>query len=68
MNGFIAPQIAVAPYPFAARGTLERLKLEISVAVWNWERRNGLPHYDGSFRTRIDAAMRAGKARRESAK
>lgn len=24
-----------------------RLKMEIPVAVWNWEERRGLPHYDG---------------------
>lgn len=37
---------ALEPVP-EYKGTLERLKLEVDIACWNWERRRGLPHYDG---------------------
>jgi hypothetical protein len=47
------------------QGALERLKLEIEVAVYNWETRKGLPHLDGGFKASIQLGYNMALAKRK---
>jgi hypothetical protein len=42
---------------------LALLKAEIAAAVYNWETRRGLPHYDGGLGALIHADMMLAKSR-----
>lgn len=67
-NGYIHPRLSPTNVaPFYLPDSLRKLKLEIDLAVWNWETRNGLPHYDGGFRRQNEHDFYVDCAKKRSA-